>query len=76
MALMEEWALCRSRIQKAVDAGRRRTMLPSELLPSIETMVAHFRPHARNGADTESSLGFPIVKSSFWLNRDALKMPN
>jgi DNA mismatch repair protein MutH len=74
MALMEEWALCRSRIQQALDAGRRRIMLPSELLPSTETTVAHFRPHARNAADTESSLGFPIVKSSFWLNRDALQI--
>ena len=76
MALMEEWALCRSRIQQAVCANRRRGMLPSELLPSTETIVAHFRPHARNAADTESSLGFPIVKSSFWLNRDALSMSN
>ena len=74
-ALMKEWALCRSRIQQAVDANRRRIILPSELLPSTETKVAHFRPHARNAADTESSLGFSIVKSSFWINRDVLKYP-
>ena len=74
MALEDEWALCRSRIKEAVDANRRHRMSPSELLPSAATMVAHFRPHARNAADTESSLGFPIVKSSFWLNRDAIQI--
>lgn len=74
-AMIEEWALCRQRILNAVEQRRTDLMLPSELLPSTETLVAHFRPHARDSKDLEDSCGFPIVKSSFWLNRDAVVIP-
>ena len=73
--MIEEWALCRQRILNAVEQHRTDLMLPSELLPSTETLVAHFRPHARDSKDLEDSCGFPIVKSSFWLNRDAVVIP-
>ena len=75
MALMEDWALCKKRIELFWKSSGKRTIHPSDLLPSSESEVVHFRPHARNAQDWEESIGVRIVKSSFWLNRGVLTQP-
>ena len=72
--LQSEWELCKQRIENYAREKNNTELLPSDLLPSTQTHVIHFRPHARNAKDTENSIGIPIVKSSFWLNQKAVSI--
>ena len=72
--LQNEWELCKQRIENYAREKNDTELLPSDLLPSTQTHVIHFRPHARNAKDTENSIGIPIVKSSFWLNQKAVNI--
>ena len=72
--LQNEWNLCKKRIASFASRKQNTELLPSDLLPSTQTHVIHFRPHARNAQDTENSIGIPIVKSSFWLNQKAVSI--
>lgn len=72
--LQSEWELCKQRIEIYAREMNSTELLPSDLLPSTQTHVIHFRPHARNAKDTENSIGIPIVKSSFWLNQKAVSI--
>jgi DNA mismatch repair protein MutH len=60
--LRAEWVKFRDEIR----AGRA-----DRLPPASTTRMIHVRPHARDSKDTEEAPGVgPVVKKSFWLNRE------
>jgi DNA mismatch repair protein MutH len=60
--IRREWELYRLEVEQ----GRA-----DRLTPASDTIAIHVRPHGRDSTDTDEAPGVgPVVKKSFWLNRE------